>query len=256
MTQPSRLAHADVVIAGAGFAGLALAIALRRALGPACGVAVVDPALAGARAADARASAIVAGVRRLFETIGAWDAVASSAQPILDMAITDSRLEDAVRPVFLTFGGDVAPGEPFAHMIENHDLVDALVAQARAADIALLPGTVRGYEVAPAGIVARLADDATIASHLLVAADGARSRLREIAGIPTYGWSYGQSGIVATVAHERDHNGRAEEHFLPAGPFAILPLTGRRSSIVWTEADDVAQRLMALADAPFRDELE
>src|SRR5262249_1669138 len=66
-------------------------------------------------------------------------------------------------------------------------------------------------------------------------ADGARSRLRELAGVPTFGWSYGQSAIACTVAHERDHGGRAEEHFLPAGPFAILPLNGRRSSIVWTE---------------------
>jgi 2-octaprenyl-6-methoxyphenol hydroxylase len=91
---------------------------------------------------------------------------------------------------------------------------------------------------------------------LLVAADGARSRLRERAGIALRGWSYDQSAIVTTVAHERDHNGRAEEHFLPGGPFAILPLRNRRSSIVWTEHGAEATRLVALPDAEFHDELE
>ena len=98
-------------------------------------------------------------------------------------------------------------------------------------------------------------DTAPLAARLLVAADGARSKLRERAGIATHGWDYGQSAIVTTVAHERDHGGRAEEHFLPAGPFAILPLTGRRSSIVWTETD-AAERIIALPDDEFHAELE
>src|SRR2546423_14163605 len=108
MAEPVR--RVDVLIAGAGFAGLALALALRQALGSAFAVAVADPALAHP-VEDARASAIVAAARRLLETIGIWNAVAEEAQPILDMHITDSRLDDAVRPVFLRFDGDVAePG--------------------------------------------------------------------------------------------------------------------------------------------------
>jgi 2-octaprenyl-6-methoxyphenol hydroxylase len=102
----------------------------------------------------------------------------------------------------------------------------------------------------------QLSDGTTIAARLLVAADGARSPIREHAGIATHGWEYGQSGIVTTVAHERDHNGRAEEHFLPAGPFAILPLKGRRSSLVWTEATREAERIIALPDREFHAELE
>ena len=105
-------------------------------------------------------------------------------------------------------------------------------------------------------IAATLADGGSIAARLLVAADGARSTLRQAAGIATHGWNYGQSAIVINVAHERDHNGRAEEHFLPAGPFAILPLKGRRSSIVWTERTDEAERIMGLPDAEFHAELE
>src|SRR5260370_1442652 len=95
-----------------------------------------------------------------------------------------------------------------------------------------------------------------IVASLLVAADGARSRLRERAGIATHGWDYDQSGIVVTVGHERDHHGRAEEHFLPAGPFAILPLTGKRSSLVWTENRAEAARITALNEEEFHAELE
>ncbi len=96
----------------------------------------------------------------------------------------------------------------------------------------------------------------SLSARLLVAADGARSVIREQAGIAVHGWDYDQAGIVTTIAHERDHNGRAEEHFLPAGPFAILPLTGNRSSIVWTESKAEAARLVALPDAEFLAELE
>src|SRR5882757_1625469 len=125
-------ARVDVLIGGGGFAGLGLAIALRQALGDSFKVAVADPALARGHAGDARASAIAAAARRLFETIGAWDKVAADAQPILDMVVTDSKLQDTVRPTYLTFGGEVAPGEPFAHMIENPALVGALIERATA----------------------------------------------------------------------------------------------------------------------------
>jgi 2-octaprenyl-6-methoxyphenol hydroxylase len=253
--QPSRLDRADIVIAGAGFAGLALAIALRQGLGPDFNVIVADPALGRPAGEDARASAIAAGARRLFETIGVWEAVAGDAQPIVDMVVTDSRLGDAVKPVFLTFAGEVEPGEPFAHMIENGPLIEALAAKARGEGVTLRAGAVAGFEVEGERMGVRFAD-ATVAAGLLIAADGARSRLRELAGIPTFGWSYGQAAIVATIAHERDHGGRAEEHFLPAGPFAILPLKGRRSSIVWTEAERTAERIVALPDDAFHDELE
>ena len=131
MTTAKQTAQADMVIGGAGFAGLALAIALAEALGPAFKVVVVDPALRHEQSRDPRASAIAAAARRLFETIGVWEAVAAEAQPILDMVVTDSRLQDAVRPAYLTFAGDVAPGEPFAHMIENQALVAALMQHAR-----------------------------------------------------------------------------------------------------------------------------
>ncbi len=290
----------DVLIAGGGFAGLTLAIALRQGLGPSFAVAVADPTLGksplGQKPADdARASAIVAAARRLFETIGVWERVSEDAQPILDMVVTDSRLGDAVRPTFLTFAGDVEPGEPFAHMIENRLLVDALAAKAREVGVVLRSTAVANFSYPPldedgrerserggvndheaitpprppdggrpspsrGGYAQRVDVEFTnrdaLTARLLVAADGARSTIRSAAGIATHGWDYGQSAIVINVAHERDHHGRAEEHFLPAGPFAILPLTGRRSSIVWTETTAEAERIMALPDAAFHAELE
>jgi 2-octaprenyl-6-methoxyphenol hydroxylase len=248
----------DVLIGGAGFAGLALAIALRQGLGPSFSVTVADPALTGA-AKDGRASAIVAAARRLFETIGVWQKV--EAQPILDMVVTDSRLSDVVRPVFLTFEGDVEPDEPFAHMIENAALLAALVEKAKDEGVTLRTAAVADFAFTNDRVSVRLSDGDTLAAGLLIAADGARSAIRERAGIASQGFSYGQSAIVATVAHERDHRGRAEEHFLPAGPFAILPLkrdpsVGHRSSIVWTEQAHEAARIVALPDAEFHAELE
>src|SRR5262245_59093830 len=138
--------RADVVIAGGGFAGLALAIALRQSLGPSFAVVLADPALGKTHSGDVRACAIAAAARRLFATIDVWDAVADDAQPILDMVVTDSKLGDAVRPVFLSFAGDVEPGEPFAHMIENEPLVDGLTAKAKQHGVELCSAAVADFE--------------------------------------------------------------------------------------------------------------
>jgi 2-octaprenyl-6-methoxyphenol hydroxylase len=267
--RPLKSHKTDLVIGGAGFAGLALAIALRQGLGDGFAVTVVDPALGAAPSKDPRASAIAAAARRLFEAIGVWQAVEADAQPILNMVVTDSKLDDVVRPTFLTFGGEVehsrrayngdvdfVESEPFAHMIENRHLIDALVAKAKELGVDLRAGSVSGFEHAPNAIDVTLADGGKISARLLVGADGAKSKIRETAGIVSHGWNYDQSAIVTTVGHEREHNGRAEEHFLPAGPFAILPLTGKRVSIVWTETAREAERIVALPDDEFHDELE
>jgi 2-octaprenyl-6-methoxyphenol hydroxylase len=285
---PGREDHIDVLIAGGGFAGLTLAIALRQALGSGFSVALADPMFGRSHADDERASAIVTSVRRLFETLGIWQALAGEAQPILDMAVTDSRLDDAVRPTFLTFGGEVEPGEPFAHMIENRFLIGALETQARELGVELRNTAVADFSYPPLDGESReptgareaarpddrlgkrggkrggsahqieiaLADGSAVAARLLVAADGAPSSIRKRADIAVHGWNYGQSAIVINVSHERSHDGRAVEHFLPAGPFAILPLKGNRSSIVWTETAAEAKRLVALPDDVFHAELE
>src|SRR5260370_21869283 len=167
----------DGLIGGAGVAGLALAVALRESLGAGFSVTVADPAL-DKTPNDPRASAIVAAAQRLFQAIGVWDAIAGEAQPILDMVVTDSRLTDAVRPVFLTFDGDVEPGEPFAHMVQNGPLHAALLAPAREPGVVLRPAAIA--EFAPTSLRAPAERDLSVAlaggerlrARLLGAADG------------------------------------------------------------------------------------
>src|ERR1700730_9683620 len=249
-------AQRSIVIGGGAFAGLALALALRQGLGADIPVVVADPALGVRASRDPRATAIVAACRRLFEAIGVWDQVAAGAQPISDMVVTDSRLEDATRPAFLTFAGDVEPGEPFAHMVENRYLIDALLQRAEAEGIDLRATAVADFASRADGVDVTLSDGSVIEASLLVAADGARSKLRERAGIVTHGWDYDQSGIVVTVGYERDNLGRAAEHLRPSGQLPIRPRTGKRSSLVWTEQRSEAARIIALSEDEFHGELE
>lgn len=250
----------DVVIAGGGHVGAALALALKDA-DRRMSVALVDPQPRNGRT-DARASAIAAAARRMLERLGVWEVLAPLSQPIEDMIVTDSRLDAVVRPIFLTFEGRIATGEPFAHMVPDALLVATLLDRAEAAGVEILmPEKVEAFELEDASARVRLASGREIRTRLLVAADGARSRLRDLAGIGIVRFDYRQSGIVTTIAHERPHGGRAEEHFLPSGPFAILPLTddaeGRhRSSLVWSEVTETADRLVAGDDFTFRLELE
>jgi 2-octaprenyl-6-methoxyphenol hydroxylase len=119
----------------------------------------------------------------------------------------------------------------------------------------LAPAEVVSVERAPAGVTAVLADGTEIRAALCAAADGKESRLRRAAGIGTVDWTYRQAGIVCTVRHERPHGGIAVEHFLRSGPFAILPMTEQRSSIVWTERAELAPYFMQLDDAGFGEEI-
>ena len=173
----------DILIAGGGLAGLSLAIALKQGSGGVLSVAVADPAMNRA-SGDLRASAIAAAARHLFETLGVWPAIADKAQPMLDMVVTDSKLDHAMRPSFLAFDGEIAPGEPFAHMIENGPMIAALLDKAKAEGVDLRPIAVSRFEHQPARVTAHLSDGASISARLLVAADGARSQIREQAGIP------------------------------------------------------------------------
>ena len=246
----------DVLIAGGATTGLALAAAIKRALGTGAAVAVVDPSpppAAGAARPALRTVAIAEGPRRLLESVGAWEAIGPKAQAILSMEIMDGGVRDSVRLPHLHFS---AKRGPLAHMAFNGDVVAALSALCDALGVERLTGSVAGWS--PDKHVAKLSldDGRRLRGRLAVAADGARSKLRTLAAIPAYGWDYDQSGIVATVAHDRDHEGVAQQHFLPAGPFAVLPLPGRQSSIVWNERRADARALLALEPEDFLSQLE
>jgi 2-octaprenyl-6-methoxyphenol hydroxylase len=254
-----------IIIAGAGLVGLGLGLALKRSLGAAFDVVVADPVLANPSKAEHRAYAISAAGRRMFGALDVWNAMAVGAEPITEMVITDSRTRDVVRPAYLTFAGSGEPeergGEPFAHMVWSSVINTVLMDACLAGGVTLRGEAVTGREVEEARTLVTFSGGDSLAAALLVAADGARSALRAMAGIGWVGWDYGQSGIVATIGHERSHGGRAIEHFLPSGPFAILPLPplpdgGFRSSIVWTERSGDVEALLALGRDDLLDELE
>ena len=245
----------DIVIAGAGASGLALAAAVKQAMRSGVSIALVDPAPPpGASATLLRTVAIAEGPRRLLERVGAWEAIEPKAQAIVSMVIMDGDVGDAVRLPHLNFMSK--DDGPLAHMAFNDDVVGALAARCDRLGVQRVVASVAHW--APGKRVAELglSNGASLRARLAVAADGARSKLSRLADIATIGWDYDQTGIVATIAHERDHEGRAEQHFLPAGPFAILPLPGRRSSIVWNERRADARALLALDPQDLTRELE
>jgi 2-octaprenyl-6-methoxyphenol hydroxylase len=245
----------DLVIAGAGPSGLALAAAVKQAIGSGVSVALVDPAPPPAAGGPRlRTVAIAGGPRRLLERIGAWEAIEPKAQAILSMAIADGRLRDAIRPTHLNF--EAKSSGPLAHMAFNDDVVGALAALCDRLGVQRLAASVAQWVPGKRTAALGLADGRLLRARLAVAADGARSKLGALADVATIGWDYDQAGIVATIAHERDHEGRAEQHFLPSGPFAILPLPGRRSSIVWNERRADARALLKLVPEDLKRELE
>jgi len=194
----------------------------------------------------------------MLEVLDIWPLVADVAQPVTGIEITDSTLETGVRPVLLTYDNVTGDGEPATYIVPNSALQAALrrgVESSSSLEL-ITPAEAIDFASNESGIEVTLADGGAIAASLLVAAEGRRSRLREAAGIKVVGWSYPQIGIVVTVHHDRPHGGRAVQHFLPSGPFAILPLTGNRSCITWTEDAVEAKRILALDDADFLAEVD
>ncbi len=255
----------DVLLAGGSYAGLALALALSHESGGDLRVRVVSPAFpasmtSGAMPPDARGSALSRASLSLLSRIGVWPELSPHAQPVSEIVLTDSDLGDAIRPEVLRYALDTdGPAQlPSMVIVENGRLGAALHARAEnARGVTLTAGTsVAAFKASINHVEATLSTGATLTARLLVAADGGRSHLRDLARISTVGWPYAQTGIVTIVTAEHPHTGRATQHFLPSGPFALLPMTSNRVCVTWTEDAVAAKRILALEPAAFRAEVE
>ena len=256
---------ADVIIAGAGIAGATLALSLSRAgLTP----VLIDPVAFDAQLAptfDGRASAIAYAAYRQWRALGLGEALDPHAQRIEQILVTDGSTPGAstgaATPFFLRFDSneiaDRSDGEPLGYLLENRHIRVALAAAVQAAGIEVLaPARVTKATFGPREAGVTLADGRTLAAPLVVGAEGRGSVIRTEAGIGAIGWDYRQTGVVATVRMARPHEGVAHEYFLPGGPFAILPLTGDRASLVWTESTARAQALKTARPEIFQAHLE
>ncbi|WP_395672341.1 UbiH/UbiF/VisC/COQ6 family ubiquinone biosynthesis hydroxylase [Phenylobacterium sp.] len=243
---------ADVIIAGAGMAGATLALSLHRAgLTP----LLIDPVVFDAQLAptfDGRASAIAYAAFRQWKALGLGEDLAPKAQRIEQILVTDGKAPGAAAagagPFWLRFDSAEiegrTDGEPLGYLLENRHIRAALAAAVEEAGIEVLaPARVAEAAFDPRAAAVTLDSGRTLRAPLLVGAEGRGSVVRAAAGIGAIGWDYPQSGVVATVRMARDHQGVAHEFFLPGGPFAVLPLTGNRASLVWTESRARAQAL-------------
>jgi 2-octaprenyl-6-methoxyphenol hydroxylase len=289
----------DVAIVGGGMVGMSLAAALGG-----CGLetalldaqeeqAVVDPRY------DGRSSAIAFGGRQALASVGAWPAMATAAQPIWHIRVSDGDGTGRVSRLFLDYdAGELGPAgssrrawpphpaeapdseadedgfrsasldlagiDPLGYIVENRCIREALLG--RLAVLPTLrhvrPARVSRFEAGKGLATLHLADGRRVEASLVVAADGSESMLRQQAGIGTTRWSYPQTGIVCTTEHTLPHEGVAHEHFLPSGPFAMLPMaadpaTGaHRSSVVWTEREALAPAMLRLDDGRFSHEMQ
>ena len=243
-------ARFEIVICGGSFVGLALARTLSVEAPGVFSIAIVEQRALprpGDVVADGRTVALTASVKAMLEVIGVWPALEGSAEPIRRIELTDSALDAPVRPSLINLDSEKTPsGEPTAYIVENADLLRALVASLESApDVRVFaPDSVASFETGEQTVEIKLRSGAALGAKLLVAADGRTSELRSMAGIRTTVWPSDKVGIAATVGIEIPHEGVARQHFLPAGPFAILPMAGNRVSVVWTEERRVADRIL------------
>ncbi|MTJ82241.1 MAG: UbiH/UbiF/VisC/COQ6 family ubiquinone biosynthesis hydroxylase [Telmatospirillum sp.] len=242
----------DVLVVGGGLIGGPLTAALASA---GLSVAVVDTELPSRTldpSFDGRASAIALAPQRALASLGLWDAIRPHAA-----AIEQIRVADGPSPLFLHYDHRDLGTEPFGWIVENRAIRAAI--GRRLSDLAsvhlLAPARIARLDRDPGCVSATLDDGRTIRARVAIAADGRASPTRAGAGIGVIRWDYGQIAIVCTVAHDRPHRNIAQEHFLPAGPFAILPLPGNRSSVVWTEKARLAPAILRQDDDAFLTEL-
>lgn len=246
----------DILIVGGGLNGPALALACAQA---GLSVTIVDQVATNTLASDSfdgRGYALSLSSQRLLKAIGIWDSVSQNAQPILDVKVTDGKAGEGPAPFMLEFDHAETDDGPVGYMVEDRYLRGALLTALKHQDnITQIEGSVIAQSVAPMGAQLTLNTGDILSGSLIAGCDGRTSGTAKRAGIGRTGWGYDQTALVCAINHEMPHNGCAHQYFMPAGPLAILPLPGNKSSIVWTEKTSIAQGIHALDDAEYLDVL-
>jgi len=244
----------DIIIVGGGSIGLTMAASLVK-FGSDLKIAILDKAEFVAPA-DSRSSALAFGVTRIFETLGIWEEMLKTSNPIDKMKITDSGKNDISRPVFLNFEGEITPNNPFAFMVPNNTTMKALLKLVKGKVSFFSKAEIKTFESDNFSAKLILKSGELLQAPLIIGADGAKSMMRQIANISTIGHEYGQSGVVTTISHEKPHFNTAYEHFRPNGPFASLPLPNNRSSLVWSEKTAQAEILRDMKHSELEGKIE
>ena len=253
----NKFLDCDALIVGGGLAGAASALSLADA-----GFDVILLDAGGATAEDAvefdgRAYAVARASQRFWAAIGVWDRVAAEAEPMVDILVSDGKVDEGASPLFLHLDHRETDDGVYGYMVEDRHLRPAVLAAMDDHErVEQRAGRVTTVDYGPGRAVASLADGGTIHASVVIACDGRDSPLGAAAGIRRMSRRYQQNGLVCAVGHEKPHHGVAHEMFLPSGPFAILPLRGDRSSLVWTETNAEAARIHALDDDAYLVELQ
>lgn len=243
----------DILIVGGGLNGPAMALALAHS---GFSVTVVDALGEKIRknaAFDGRAYALALTSQRLLDAIGIWGSVADTAQPMFEIKVSDGRAGEGPSPFWMHFDHSEIEEGPMGFMVEDRHLRHALLeAMDREPNISQIEkARVVSQALSATGVTVNLDDGMQFSTRLLIGADGRQSGTAQRAGIKRTGWDYGQTALVCAIEHEKPHNGVAHQFFMPPGPLAILPLTGNRSSIVWSENTNMAAEIHGLDDAGY-----
>jgi 2-octaprenyl-6-methoxyphenol hydroxylase len=247
----------DIAIVGGGLNGPALALAAAQV---GLRVIVLDATSHKPRKNakfDGRAYALALASKRLLAAVGVWENVAQDAEPMLNIRVSDGHAGVGASPFFMDFDHAELEEGPMGYMVEDRHLRYALQAAMQTSPLIeyRLATRVTGQSTGPEGVTLSLANNQKITTRLLVGADGRQSGTAARAGITYTGWQYGQTALVCAVEHDRPHGGVAHQFFMPAGPMAVLPLSARRSTVVWSEKTDSATVIKTLDDAAFLDVL-
>ena len=247
----------DIAIVGGGLNGPALALAAAQV---GLRVIVLDATSHKPRKNakfDGRAYALALASKRLLAAVGVWENVAQDAEPMLNIRVSDGHAGVGASPFFMDFDHAELEEGPMGYMVEDRHLRFALQAAMQTSPLIeyRLATRVTGQSTGPEGVTLSLANNQKITTRLLVGADGRQSGTAARAGITYTGWQYGQTALVCAVEHDRPHGGVAHQFFMPAGPMAVLPLSARRSTVVWSEKTDSAAVIKTLDDAAFLDVL-